>query len=184
MRWALAIAVMFGVIGCERHADPPKRASRWSEEPVERMGQLFGGTKAAAIVASPDRIIVSRLDVPKMGVLRNVGYLAWPDRGRPVELDVATRTRLASIVAADDTYRWTMHSMCIVRPGVKLRFMKAGDELDLYLCFECLTMLVRTGDGHIASPVFDGRRVAELIKPLFPDDVAFQELKVRELPRD
>jgi len=68
---------------------------------------------------------------------------------------------------------------CIPNYGIRVRYQKGDNTIDINLCFECDMMVASDGKKVIGSSDFDSihANLVSLIKPLFPQDKIIQKLK-------
>ncbi|HET7624870.1 MAG TPA: hypothetical protein VFM25_06345, partial [Verrucomicrobiae bacterium] len=72
--------------------------------------------------------------------------------------------------------------MCSPNYGVRIRFIRPGKKLDVYLCFGCEILLVRTPDGWKEENFDLGRpALVELLKQLFPKDEEIKKLSTQKV---
>ena len=73
---------------------------------------------------------------------------------------------------------------CVVLPGVIVSFSNTETNLDVFFCFDCDTIIVRTGTDEKGAPIefsndFDPGRseLVRIMKLIFPNDSQIQSLK-------
>ncbi len=146
----------------------------------------FLGADAVAILATPDRVESFRVVRPLDRPIDPAKAIAGVERiaGGPL-LDAAQMALVRDLLFADESYEFEIAKGCVPVPGVLLRAWQGGRHADLYLCFECLMWSVTVDTPADRFPPgnewedFDpvSRRLAALVKALFPADAAIQALR-------
>ena|SRR5256885_1811840 len=71
---------------------------------------------------------------------------------------------------------------CIPLPAFVLAFTRGGQEVDVFLCFECDILMIQIGETYKADADFDPshNELLRLIKMLYPKDDRVQALRERK----
>lgn len=154
-------------------------------DPVMHGGQaqqVFGFAHAfnTNIIRSPDRVEAWRTEkgLNSAGRPSSLDPAAYRMLTSPIDVAPKTASRISRILVAPSTYLWNMGRTCEIDPGVRLRFTKGGQAVDIMLCFKCGELWVWRNGKHVGGGYFDpGRaRLASLMKQIFPNDKVIQSL--------
>lgn len=107
-------------------------------------------------------------------------YRDWVVSAGPVDVDAAASREIAKILLEPKSYYRGAPKACVPTPGVKLKFIGAGERtVWVYLCFECEMLFVEEGKTSRGGDDFDpaARALAALMKKLFPKDPEIQLLR-------
>ena len=76
------------------------------------------------------------------------------------------------------SYEWDSVKGCIPTPGVRIQFKKGVEVVDVLFCFECDILAVCYNGVMVGGKDFDNARgtLLSVVKELFPDDLAIQQL--------
>ena len=143
-----------------------------------RVTNLFGGPEATATIASPDTVEAFRLESQREhGVFPLLAdYTA---AGDPIPVDDALRARLERVLLDDGTYEWEMAKGCEPDFGVRIRFARGNDEVDVLFCFSCQMLRPHHAGAFLAMEDFDhgNAELVSIVKEIFPADEAVQALR-------
>jgi hypothetical protein len=141
--------------------------------------KLFGGKDAVATVAHPDKVAVYRLD-PNLERTGNLTLEEFRITSDPIEPSHEVASRLAALLASPESY-WDAPSACMPMYGVRVRFERAADRVDLLLCLECDESLIFSNGRFIGYGFFVPAHdpLVRVVQELFPDDKEIQGLKSR-----
>lgn len=120
----------------------PRRAATPIQLNVTPRLESVVGRSALELVSQADRVEAFRLDQkPSRGrVIHEIAdYIT--EIGGPVAVDSVSASELSSILTADRSYQWDLYKPCLPTPGVKLRFARERDHVDMYLCFQCRILM-------------------------------------------
>ena len=145
---------------------------------------VFGGNAAYDIVASGTQCSAFLVDLPTPDDSGQPAMLGdYRITEGPVNVDEDLRSQLATVITQHNTYVWDTDKGCIPKPGVRIQFSKAGDDVDILFCFECSMLYVYQG-GVLAGTEhdFDGGRptIVRIMKKIFPDSATIQGLSENE----
>jgi hypothetical protein len=100
--------------------------------------RLWGGPDGLALLRHAERVEAYRL-----GALSNINdwqtarVSDYPTTAGPVAVPNAVVARLARALGDPKSFLWDDAKACIIRPGVRLDFIRGNDRLQILLCFEC-----------------------------------------------
>ena len=165
------------VFWVKRHEPAPSQDARLVE--------LFGGEEGLKTVTHPTKVEAYRL---KPDPHQQPGDYAVSGGPEPVPKDLATEVSRALVNSS--SYWWEMAKPCEPQYGIRLSFYRGQDQVDVFLCYECLELLVArngkmtSGLGQAQSFDFMNGRLVLAAKTLFPDDPEIQKLRAidYELP--
>lgn len=105
-------------------------------------------------------------------------YPDWPVTAGPVALDVSTSRELVALLLNPKSYSDNLKP-CEPMPGVKVRWKKEGQEVQVVFCFECSTLWFYSQEKQRDQREFDPveKKLIALMKRIFPKDDAIQSLK-------
>jgi hypothetical protein len=135
--------------------------------------ELFGGRAAYDVVARAERV-----DASLLNSFFTQEEAKKPEvRQGPVIVSRKLSQSLAKALLDFETYQWTARKLCSPNYGVKLRFTRGCDTVDVRLCFEC-DILEITFNGKTRAENFDfnHNELAAIAKKIFPKDAIIQAL--------
>ena len=147
---------------------------------IENVKNLFGGIEGIVAVVEPERVEAYRVaplhKIPKGETPETVGGAGI--LSGPVAVDEATARDLAEILKSADTYRWDSAKACKFDPGVAIRFIGKSSTTDVLFCFHCEELQVWRDGKRVGGEDFDAdrKRIAAIMKRIFPDDEGIQGL--------
>lgn len=141
--------------------------------------KLFGGKDAVATVAQPDKVEVYRID-PNSERTGNLTLEEFRITSGPIEPSHEVTSRLSAILTSPESY-WDVPSNCMPMYGVRVKFERAADRVDLLLCLECDESLIFSNGRFIGYGFFVPAHdlLVRVVQELFPDDKEIQSLKSR-----
>ena len=165
------IVVILISLGCSYHNDVNNR---------------FGGIENATAIAKPDSIKAWRT----VGSLKSSESVTFADfyqkAGKATLVPTNVTEQLCKILLDERSYLHLRgkEKSCTVLPGVILNFSSGKRDLDVFFCFDCNILIVRTGTDEKRIPIelnsdFDPRRpeLVRMMKLIFPNDAQVQSLK-------
>jgi hypothetical protein len=156
------------------------------------VAKQLGGDGVLNVVTKPDRGSAFRIQGSERTSLNDIPVIAGPNPVAPEMLG-----RIASVLAADGTYRktWTLapdgtykrtrgEKGCEPEYGVRLRFEKGKDVVDVFICFACAQMRIVLNGKRLGLVDFDPGEadLIEIARGLFTDDPDIQSLKPHGSP--
>jgi hypothetical protein len=144
--------------------------------------KLFGGVRNMEIVGNPTRVEAYRLGDPPGGLpLKDyVSPLDYPTVSAAIRVPPTFATAMSKSLVDDETYEWDLAKACGYPVyGVRVKFIRGADHLDVYFCFKCDDLAVVRDGKQLGSGDFHSRRVVfvRAVKRLFPDDEVIQSLR-------
>ena len=141
--------------------------------PQHFVEQFLGGKAAYDAVAKPDRVAVWLLS----SQADDAGNKT--DRTPPVAVDVNTIALLSRALTDFNSYSWVEEKGCAPDYGVRLRFTRGGENVDVLWCYNCDHLQV-THNGQSAEQDCDEARSAlvQAIKTVFPRDEIIRNLSL------
>ena len=136
--------------------------------------ELFGGRTAYETVLSPERAEAWLLN---SAFTREEVRLPETRQG-PVTLPAKLAKEFSGTLLDFSTYHWSVTKLCAPDYGLKLRFSRGTNAVDVRFCFEC-DILEITSAGQIRTENFDFNHNAfvSMAKRLFPKDQTIQKLE-------
>lgn len=145
-------------------------------------GEVFGGGENLEIVQHPTRVEASRLLIDNK--LRMDAELAnYPMVGEAIDVPTQVASRVAGVLAAEESYLWGFAKACVPTYGVRISFLQNDQRIDVLFCFECDLITVLRNGRVVGGGNIDPARQSLLrdVKELFPNDEAIQALD-RDIP--
>jgi hypothetical protein len=141
--------------------------------PQHFVEEFLGGRTAYDTVAKPDRVMAwllsSQTDEPE----------GKTNRTAAVSVDANTSAQFSRTLTDFNSYSWIDEKSCAPDYGVRLQFIKGGDNLEIRWCYQCDHLQV-THNGQSAEKDCDAARVAlvQAVKSIFPKDEAIKNLSL------
>lgn len=146
------VLVAFILIACSDN--PPDSGEREPQSRAvdPRIIEAFGGPEGIAVLKSPARVEIYRVDAStgskhckrawkaKPGNRKVVGY---PVVAGPVQPTAITLKKLQNWFVQTGSYRFGDRSNCAFCPGYVLRFVGEHASVDVLVCFDCKDLLIR-----------------------------------------
>lgn len=159
---AIVAILLAALLGCQSDESP--------------LLEVFGSPGTIATVRSAEIVTAERLARASYHRSKSSDYETLSE---PVELSQDQARRLKKILLDAGSYDFEMSKGCMPEYGVRLRFRDAAGEIvDVLLCFQCHTLAVYDEEGDVGGEDFDrvSDELAGLMKELFPDDPAIQQI--------
>lgn len=145
---------------------------------VERVGDLFGGKEAQAVVAKPMKVQAYRLDDDSVTkpTVKDYKMIAGPEA-----VDDALAKSLSQLLLDEKSYSWGRGKACDPLFGVRLEFVQGDKATDVFFCFECDILQVYANGKPVGSADFDNVRpqLVKLMQKIFPADKTIQGLNTK-----
>ncbi len=148
--------------------------------PKHFVEELLGGEEAYETVANPDKVEAwllnayedqhdNGLPVERVGPKKLVTGIFW------TEVDKT----FSSILLDFDSYAWGEMKMCIPDFGLRLRFVRGSDVVEIRLCYDC-DILEVSHNGHIRQENFDlaHNKLVKAVQAAFPWDEKTRKLEL------
>ena len=164
------LAVLGGVIYLALTPAPDK--SRLKHDIGE---EIFGSEANLKVFATSETMVARRLK--RISTAGNSLSNFEPVSEAPVSQ--SNMDLLRHLVQQQSSYDWGVVSYCIPEYGILLSTRgEGGKTVQIALCFECLQFSVFEEDTLVSTLDFTKmrKRLAALIKPLFPNDPEIQAL--------
>jgi hypothetical protein len=143
-----------------------------------KLAARLGGDRVLEVVRSMEPAVAYRTrHDPGLGMFpRSADDLAVI--GGPQTIDADNRSRLAEALGSDATYRFDIAKGCFPSYGVRLRFERGSDFVDVLLCLECEILATYLNGENVGHGDFDhgARELVSITLALFPGDPAIREL--------
>jgi hypothetical protein len=160
----------------------------------ENMSKMFGGDEVVETIKEPDRVQAVRIRLlepeeqtdPEEGGFARENYRPLSE---PVSVSAENVDLLARWLTSGSSYKWPEEGVesakaCEPSYGVILLFERGDWHVDVWLCFECNVFVVYESEHDSATQFFGGGgdfdlihdELADVMKSLFPDDEAIQQL--------
>jgi hypothetical protein len=152
----------------------------WSAFQNSDVRQMFGGAAGIDALRSADRVEAYRLGkLPDEINWQTATVSDYPVAAGPVVVPGSTAKHIAVVLQKPTSYGWEFAKSCIIRPGVRLDFIRGNDRLQILLCFECDIVSIVLNGEHVGGEDFDNVRgeLVRAIRSLFPDDPVIQTLR-------
>ncbi len=176
------VAALLAAFWMKRHDPSPIQNLATTPNPVPsqdaRLVELFGGEEGLKTVAYPTKVEAYRLKPDPQKQPREYAVTVGPV---PLSKDLATK--VSRDLVTSSSYWWEMGKPCKPRYGLRLSFHRGQDQVDVFLCYECMELLVArngkmtSGLGQAKSFDFMNGRLVLAAKTLFPDDPEIQKLQ-------
>jgi len=148
------------------------------------VSRLLGGEENVAMIRHSDSARATRLEwrEPTANAPANI-VDDFPEIGDAVPLSAETVGRLAGELLDPAAYQWYAVRGCIPIYGVRVRFSRGSDSLDVYFCMEC-DLLAFVRNGRMVGAAAVGSRAHNLFaasfKSAFPQDPVIQGISTNE----
>lgn len=146
--------------------------------PPDLTKEIFQRPEIRVAFATAQSATVQRLQPKEPYVPSPV--LANYARGPEITVPAATVKKLQTLFQKRSSFAWNRVKSCMPDYGVLFTFHSPRGDVQLALCFHCGQFAVFDGDSVVnAEEDFDPiySRLTALVKPLFPEDKALQELR-------
>lgn len=148
---------------------------------ANRLGELeqvFGTRTVLNTVRYASEAQVYRLGKIPIDDLDRTPADKFPLAAGPIAIDDKTVSRLSRTLTQRATYDWDFDKSCIPAYGVRIRFERALNMVDVYFCFECMILAVFHNGHCVGGGNFDNgnAQLVAIVKRLFPRDRAIQGL--------
>lgn len=151
-------------------------AAAYTVQGREDIPKLFGGSDGVQLVRQATSVRAYRV----VGTSEFHKSLdKYEMQGEPAEVSASQAKALQDLLLDHDSYKWNVAKSCLPIYGVRAQFLKGDQAVDVLFCFECNVLAVFRNGRFVAGEDFDPIRgpLLEIVKPLFPDDEAIQELE-------
>jgi hypothetical protein len=141
--------------------------------------RAYGGPAGISILRDPQRVEAYRIgQLANENNWQNAGLFDYPILSGPVPVSQPDAETLTHTLQDRSSYYWNARKGCIVRPGVRLDFVRGDDRLSLLLCFECDLLQTYLNGKRVGSADFDYARptLVQVAHSLFPNDPQIQSL--------
>ena len=141
--------------------------------PQHFVEQFLGGKAAYDAVAKPDQVVAwlltSQADDPN----------SKTNRPPAVPLAANTAALLSETLTNFNSYSWIDEKSCMPDYGVRLRFTKGGEHVEILWCSECDHLQV-THNGQSAEKDCDAARATLVLalRSVFPKDEVITNLSL------
>lgn len=137
---------------------------------------VFGSDEAMAIVRSADNVTAYRLPSPSG---EHESLADYEMVAGPVEVPSKTIQQLREALLNDAGYEWSAVKTCLPDFGVRLKFARGDDSVDVLLCFKCKMLAVYHNGTEVGGEDFDSiyQQLVAVTKSLFPRDPEIMALK-------
>mgnify|MGYP006969408098 CR=1 FL=1 len=138
--------------------------------------KLFGGAEAVGVVNEATTVEAFRLPT---GSFFQESPEKYTMTSGPVAVSAATAEKLRAALLDPKTYGWDFAKGCEPDFGVRIRFTKGKETVDVFFCFGCDILAVYFNGKRTGDEDFDDARPAFVAaaKALFPKDEAIQGLE-------
>ncbi len=139
--------------------------------------ELFGGSNAYAAVKSPDHVEAWLLNT--FSEQREQGKK--PERAGPMTLKPSVAKTFSGVLLDFDTYQWGVMKACAPQYGLRLRFVRAADSVEILFCYECDILQV-THNGRTKEENFDfaHNKLVKAVQNAFPKDEIVRKLELND----
>lgn len=137
---------------------------------------LFGSADAIDTVRNASSVTAYRLKSPATDhrLLSDYEMTAGP-----ISVSDASTAELRAMLLDSSLYRWDTAKGCEPDFGVRIRFQRGNDAVDVLFCFDCDILGVYDNGVAVGGEDFDDfrNRLLVIVKDMFPDDEAIQSLE-------
>lgn len=142
---------------------------------TENLNSVFGGSAAIETLQNARSVNAFRLANSSEHHVRMSDY-EFTDG--PVVVPADSILTLRSTLLDASSYEWDSVKGCIPNYGVRIQFKNRLEVVDVLFCFECDILAVYYNGVMVGGEDFDNVHgtFLSVIKELFPDDIAIQEL--------
>lgn len=171
--WLLLLAIVVVGGGLYFFAVTPASVKGWIRHDIAK--EVFGSEENLKIFATSEILVARRLTPLEHGGTLLGSY----EMGSEILVPQANMDLIRNLVQQESSYDWNVVSMCLPEYGVLLTARDEKDkEVHLAICFKCQQLSIFEGYEIVGTVSFGKmqRRLANLIKPLFPNDPAIQAL--------
>lgn len=143
---------------------------------TEAYETVFGGEDAAAAVRDATTVEAYRLVAPSY-FQQTLDKYEMASGPVPVPANLADQ--LKQLLLDPGSYDFTIAKGCVPDHGVRIEFVDGKRKIDVLLCFECRILSVYDNGQSAGGEDFDpiNRQLIAIVKQLFPNDQAIQELQ-------
>jgi hypothetical protein len=139
----------------------------------------FGGSSGFDTVRYAERAQAFRISLPQGA--QDSSITSYTVDAGPIEVPVAAQQTLAVLLTKPESYYWpTVDSVhgCGPEYGVRLTFFRGGQQVEVNLCYNCISMLLWHNGNVTGNLDFSPskKELAQFAKQFFPDDLAIQKL--------
>ena len=139
----------------------------------------FGGVENSAIVAKPVSVKAWRT----VGSVKSSPGDYFEKFGNPIIVSTNLAAHLSKVLLNESSFENSSSTpkQCLLEPGIVVTFSSGKHDLDVFFCFECNVLVVKSETKEIGNS-FDPSRVelVQIMKKIFPKDPQIQSLKERE----
>jgi hypothetical protein len=145
--------------------------------------EVFGSTENLNAMKSATKVTACRIEEPPADARGQQTsadeFLAQHLEAKWIELSPTQIDQIQDVLSAPSTYMFGASKECVPRYGVRVRFKRDGDAIDVNLCFDCKQLAVVRRGAIVGEEDFDraNRELVAICKELFPDDSEIQALK-------
>jgi len=140
----------------------------------------FGGNENTAIIAAPNSVKVWRT----VGSLNSSPGDCFEKFGSAIVVSTNLAAQLSKVLLDVHSYEHSDAStpkQCLLQPGVVVTFSKGEHDLDVFFCFECDVLIVKSGTNEIGNDFSPSRaEFVRIMKKIFQKDAQIQSLKEQE----
>jgi hypothetical protein len=135
----------------------------------------FGGKDSAKLLTNHDKVEAFRL-VDSEG---RETIDEYETVGDPVVVPAESAAKLGKLLSADDSYLWDVAVGCKPDYGVRIKFTRGDNALDVLFCFKCGMLATYVDGNRVSGAIFDPIHadLVKFMKSLFPKDEVIQKLK-------
>ena len=139
--------------------------------------ELLGGSDAYQTVATPDRVEAWLLN----SYSEQREHANKKIRSGELDLKPAVRKMFVNTLLDFDSYEWGAGKLCSPDYGLRLRFLRGRDVVEILFCYDC-DILQITHAGRIKEENFDfaHNKLVEAIQRAFPKDEIVRALKTND----
>jgi hypothetical protein len=145
-----------------------------------RIVELFGGAAGWDAIKHPDRVEAYLIKFAGQANTGGDKYVGGCEIiGGPFSVVERDVNELVQALKNPQTYMWDDNWLCIMIPGVGIRFQSQSRVVDLVFCFYCGRVEVYADGNGVGSVDLlrpGNRELSRIMKSIFPHDAEIQKL--------